>query len=165
MNNNDKPRRPARILFWGAALLLLLWLGIKGWRIAQAAQSLQARQAEAETLLADGLTNIDPDAVEAMILGIRRDTVALKTETAVFMPLTPYLEWLPRIGPVIAAAPYLLEMADAGTETAAYALDGFKPALEEISANNKSGADLIPALMPIIADARPELAAMRLSLD
>ncbi|MCP4429155.1 MAG: DUF4012 domain-containing protein, partial [Chloroflexi bacterium] len=46
-----------------------------------------------------------------------------------------------------------------------YALDGFKPALEEISANNKSGADLIPALMPIIADARPELAAMRLSLD
>ncbi len=164
MSKTNKSRRPARLLALGAVLLLLLWLGLKGWRIAQAAQSLLARQAEAETLLAGGLTTLDPDAAEELVLSLRRDTMTLKTETAVFMPIAPYLGWLPQVGPMAVNAPHYMEMADSGTATAVYALRGFKPALELLG-NNEITADLIPALTPIIADARPELAAMSRELD
>jgi len=164
MSKISQPRRPVRLLLLGALLILLLWLGIKGWRIAQATQSLLARQAEAETLLADGLTNLDPAAAEALVLGLRHDTMTLKTETAVFMPIMPYLGWLPKIGPPAANAPHYLEMADAGTATAVYALRGFKTTLE-LLATNELNASLIPTLIPIIADARPELAAMSRELD
>ncbi len=156
-------RRPARYLFLAAILLLLFWLGLKGWRIARAAQSLLARQAQAETLLADGLTGLDPDAAEALVLGVRRDVVTLRDETAVFMPLTPYLTWLPQIGPLMPAAPALMTMADAGTETAVYTLRGLKPALILLQ-TNQPGPNLLPDLLPILNNAAPDLDAANRSL-
>ncbi len=164
MTQTHQPRNLAQRLFWGAVLLLLLWLGLKGWRIAQVAQSLQARPAEAETLLAGGLANADPEAIEALVLGIRRDVVILKMETAVFMPLAPRLDWIPKLGPTIAAAPQLLAMADAGTELGVYALRGFKPAISALQ-TNPPNMQLIPTLAQTVQDAAPELAAMSRSLD
>lgn len=157
-------RNPARYLFWGAAAFFVLWLGLKGWAIGRAAFSLQSRQAEAEALLANGLTGLDPDAVEALVLGVRRDVVVLQRETAVFMPLMPYLGWVPRLGPTLVAAPALLQMADAGTETAVYALQGFKPALALLQ-TDKSITELLPDLLPLIDNARPELTAMSQGLE
>lgn len=155
---------PARLLFLGAALFFVLWLGLKGWAIGRAALSLQARQNKVETLLAGGLAQINPDDAETLVLGVRHDIVALKRETAVFMPLMPYLKWVPKLGPTLAAAPALMEMADAGTETAVYALRGFQPALPLLQ-QGKSPMELLPELLAIIHDAQPELAAMSQSMD
>ena len=142
--------------------VLLLWLGLKGCRIAQAASSLQARQAEAEMLLADGLTGIDPVAAEALVLGVRRDVVLVQRETAVFMPLAPYFGWLPRVGPLVEASPQLIEMADWGTRTAVFAYQGLHPALDIF--NNESSTPAIPALVEQLALAQPDLVQAELAL-
>jgi hypothetical protein len=159
-----RPINPARLLLLGALLLFVLWLGLKSWAIGRAALALQARQSEVETLLAGGLTQLDPDAAEELVLGVRHDVVVLKRETAVFMPLMPYLEWVPRYGSTLAAAPALMAMADAGTETAVYALRGFKPALPLLQ-EGRSPIELLPDLLTIVNNAQPELNAMNQSMD
>ncbi len=159
-----RPINPARWLLLGGLLLLVLWLGLKGWAIGRAALSLQAHQSEVETLLAGGLTQLDPDAAEELVLGVRHDVVVLKRETAVFIPLMSHLEWVPRYGSTLAAAPALMEMADAGTETAVYALRGFKPALPLLQ-EGRSPTELLPDLLAIINNAQPELTAMSQSMD
>ena len=78
-----------RILLLIALALLLVWLGVKGWRIGRAVQSLLAQQAAAESLMAEGITGIDPAQAEEMVQTIRQNVVTLRQETAVVMPLTP----------------------------------------------------------------------------
>lgn len=147
--------RPRPLLLLALAVLLV-WLGVKGWRIGRAVQSLLAQQTAAESIMADGLTNIDPETAEEMLFSVRQNVVTLREEMAVFMPLTAYLGWLPRIGSLAEAAPHLMEMADAGTETAVHAFTGLKPALSLMQASDSSGSPL-PQLVTILADARPNL--------
>ncbi|MCP4418169.1 MAG: DUF4012 domain-containing protein [Chloroflexi bacterium] len=148
--------RGVRFLFLIVLVILFIWLGIKGWRIGRAVQSLLAQQAIAETILAEGITGIDPVVADEMMQTIRQNVVTLRNETAVFMPLTPYLGWLPRVGSLATSAPQLMQMADAGTETAVYAFAGLQPALTLLQTEENSGSPL-PQLVTILADARPNL--------
>ena len=150
-------KRLPQLLFLVGLLLILLWLGIKGWRIANAGRSLLARQEEAEMLASDGLVNADPDAAEELVIGLRRDVVVLERETSLFLPLAPAFGWMPKVGPLLAAAPQLMEMADAGTEAAVYGIRSLKPALFLLQADG-GGQALIPELLAVVAEARPELA-------
>ena len=145
-----------RILLLIVLVLLVVWLGVKGWRIGQAVQSLLGQQAVAEALLANGPTQIDPGQAGEMVVTIRQDVVTLRDETAVFMPLTAYLGWLPQVGSLAVNAPHLMEMADAGTETAVYAYEGLKPALTLLQDETNHGSPL-PQLVTILAEARPNL--------
>ncbi len=145
-------------------LLLLLWLGLKAWRIGQAVKSLLDQQAAAESLMANGLTNIDPDTAETMIKTIRQDFVVLRDETDFLMPLTPRLGWVPKMGPLLVSAPQLVEMGDAGTETAVYAIESLKPILNIIQTEDAGDAQL-PQLINALATARPGLAQAAISLD
>ncbi len=153
-----------RILLLIALALLLVWLGVKGWRIGRAVQSLLAQQAAAESLMAEGITGIDPAQAEEMVQTIRQNVVTLRQETAVFMPLTPFLGWLPEVGPLAVAAPQLMEMADAGTETAVVAYEGLKPALALLQEETSSGSPL-PQLVNVLAEARPNLALAQQSFQ
>lgn len=148
-------RRIALLLLTGAVVLLLLWLGVKAYRIGTAVQSLLARQPQAEALLAGGLSSLNPDEAEEFVLGVRQDIVTLKRETAFVMPLTPHLEWVPTVGPLLAAAPELMAMADAGTETAVHAFNGLKPALALLQTENESSQ--MAALVQVIDNAEPDL--------
>lgn len=148
-------RRIALVFILGAVVLLLLWLGVKAYRIGTAAQSLLGRQPQAEALLEGGLGGLNPDEVEELVLGLRQDIVTLKRETAFLMPLTPYLDWVPKAGPLLVAAPELVEMADAGTETAVYALNGLKPALVLLQAEETG--DQMSALIHVLDEAEPDL--------
>lgn len=152
-----RSNRPFWLLLLAGLLLILLWLGFKGYRISQASQSLLARQAEAEALLTNGATQANPDAVEALILGVRQDVVVLRDETAVFLPLTPYLGWVPQLGPTLLVAPQLMTMADAGTETAVYAITGLKPALVALQAPPAPGGSRISELTAVLANAKPAM--------
>lgn len=145
-------------------LLLLLWLGLKAWRIGQAVNSLLDQQATAETLIANGLTNIDPDTAESMVKTIRHDFVVLRDETAFLMPLTPRLGWVPKVGPLLVSARQLVEMGDAGTETAVYAIESLKPILNIMQADD-AGNDQLPQLINALAGARPGVAQAAVSLD
>lgn len=144
--------------------LLLVYIGVKSWRIGQAVRSLLAQQAAAETLMAGGITGIDPAQADEMVQTVRQNVVTLREETAVFIPLTPYLGWLPKVGPLAVAAPQLMEMADAGTETAVLAYEGLKPALVLIQDQSNSDSPL-PQLVNVLADARPNLALAQQSFE
>lgn len=153
-----------KLLFLAGLLLIIVWLGLKGWRIAEAGRSLMARQEEAEALAADGLVNADPEAAEALVMGLRQDVVTLERETGIFMPLAPAFGWLPKVGPLLAAAPPLMEMADAGTEAAVYGMRGMKPALALLQ-SEEGGEALIPELLAIVDEAQPELARTAAALE
>ncbi|MFO7540816.1 MAG: DUF4012 domain-containing protein [Chloroflexota bacterium] len=174
MTTNNPPHPPplpsttrlVRTVILLGLTLLLLWLGLKGCRVARAVNNLQSHQDDAETLLADadGLTDIDPAAAAVLVQGIRRDVLVLQRETAVFMPLAPYLGWLPRIGPLVQAAPQLMTMAEGGTRTAVFAYQGLQPALALLTADNNPTAPL-PALVEHLAAAQPDLIQAELALN
>ncbi|MCB8941448.1 MAG: DUF4012 domain-containing protein [Ardenticatenaceae bacterium] len=145
-------------------LLLLLWLGIKAWRIGHAVQQLLGQQTAVQSLLENGLTNINPDDAEAMAQTVRTNFVVLRDETAFLMPMMPRLGWVPKVGPLLVAAPQLVEMGDAGTETAVYAVESLKPLLHILQSEN-SGDGQLPQLIQALADARPGLAKAAVSLD
>jgi hypothetical protein len=150
-------------LFTGI-LLFLSWLGWKAWRIYRTSSSLLARQAEIQQLADGGWQQIDPDAAEAMVLNLRADIVALKQDIGFLIPVLPYLSQLPDIGPLADAAPHLLEMADAGSEAAAYGIRGLKPVLDDIQTEDGSES-VVPILLEAVYVARPDLARTALALE
>ena len=155
--------RIGRLLVLAGVLILLLWLGLKSWRVYQSAQSLLAIEPEARALMAGGVNQIDPEAAEALMLRARQDIAVLYDELAIIRPIAPYLGWVPRLGPTLVASPYLLEMADAGSEAGALAVTSLKPALV-VFQREDFGADSLGELLPIITDATPELATAGLAV-
>ena len=164
----DESRRPlGRVI--GLALLLLLlalllWGGLKAWRVAGAARSLLAAQEQAQALAAGGLAGLDPDAAEALLLQARADIVTLRDELAFSRPLAPHLGWVPRLGPTLVASPYLLDMADAGSEAAVLAAGSLKPALATVQGGD-FGMDNLGEVLPVLAAAGPALAQAGAALD
>ena len=138
-------------------LLIVGWLGVRLWRITQATQSLLDHQREIEQLAETGLNNLNPDTAEQLLLDIRQDIVTIKTEIEPLLPLAPALAWLPEVGPLAANAKPLLDMADAGTEAAAYAARGLKPGFTLLQDESIPGEARLPLLVQVIDDAEPDL--------
>jgi len=160
---NAPTRRNRRKYFWIAILFLLLlvlgWLGLKTWRIAGAAQSLLDRRTALEQLAEGGLAGLDPDEAEQQVMGVRQDVLTLKKETAFLMPLMPHLGWAPKYGSTLVIAPQLMELAEAGLDTAAYAMRGLKPALVVIQQESSPETNTLAALIQVVAAAEPDLRA------
>ena len=165
MSNNEpaKQTRLIWLLLLAGIVILLFWAGMKSWRLYQASSSLLARQGQAEYLLADGLGGLEANAVEDLVYGMRRDVVNLNNEISFLTPIMPYFDWVPVVGPLAAAAPHLMEMADAGTESAAYAFRGMKPALTLLQEERDSSS--IPQVLQIMESAKPDLARASLAMD
>jgi hypothetical protein len=155
-HQNLRRRRIIAAIILVLLIIFLVWAGVKAYRLGKAAQSLLAKQVEVEALASGGLTSINPDEAEQLVLEVRQDIQTIRRETAVFMPLTPLFGWLPTIGPLIADAPHLIEMADAGSEAAAYAMRGLKPALV-ILQTPSNGQSQIPALVQALHANRADL--------
>lgn len=153
-----------RLLLLAGALLLLLWLGIKTWRVYGAAQSLMSVEQEVRELMAGGVSAVEPDAAESLVLGAREDIVTLYQELGFIRLIAPYLGWVPRLGPTLVASPHLLDMADAGSEAGALAVSSLKPALGVIQQESFSAARM-GELLPILAAAAPDLAAAQAALS
>ncbi|MEW5989443.1 MAG: DUF4012 domain-containing protein [Chloroflexota bacterium] len=154
-----------RVLFSAGILLLVAWLVVKSWRIGRAVQSLQARQEEAAGLLAGGISTADPDGIERLVLGARGDVVTLVGESRPFITVAPSLKWLPEIGPSLAAAPVLLEMADAGTLAVVHGWQAIRPAWQAIQSGQGGLTGSLPALLEQLDRAQPDLALAGLALQ
>jgi hypothetical protein len=110
-------------------LLIFLWAGLKSWRLYQIAQSLQNQQTQVEGLLTG--RELNPAALPPLVTQLHQDLTALQQEVALFLPLTPYLTWLPQVGEMLPAVPHLLEMAAAGSETAVLLTQAAQPTLDQ----------------------------------
>lgn len=137
-------------------LIVLLWAGLKTWRVYQAAQSLMDLEPEARALVQGGMKAIDPNAAESLVLSARDDIATLRSELAFMKPIAPYLGWVPRLGPTLVSAPHLLEMADAGSEAGALVVSSLKPAMAIFQQEDFSTARL-GEILPVLTDAGPDL--------
>lgn len=157
-------RRYARWLILAGLAVLLLWFAVKAFRVAGATRSLLNVQADAAALLEDGLSNLDPDSVTDLTYGVRADVRTLAQELGPLAPLAGSLGRVPRYGPLLEAAPALLTMADAGTQTAAFAMSALEPGLSIIAEQGFS-LSTIGAILPVIRESETELLAASLAMD
>jgi len=122
---------------WVFVVLLLILagtIGWLGWRGARAAS--QARLAWADLQRIQAIAN-DPTPVA--LPALRADLAALEGHLQMaqeaaspFLWLAPRLGWLPKVGPTVAAAPTLLQMATELTSAGRIALDALLPLAERI---------------------------------
>jgi hypothetical protein len=157
-------RRIPLLLLAGGLIIVIIWAAISAVRIWRAAQSLSSRQAQVEELLNNGLVQVDADEAEALVLAIRGDVVELSSAAGPFIALAPMFSWLPRLGPTLAVAPELMEIADAGTEAAVYGMRGLKPALSILQKDDSGTDDRMPELVHVVDAAGEELALSSASL-
>ncbi|HSH01558.1 MAG TPA: DUF4012 domain-containing protein [Anaerolineae bacterium] len=158
----DRLARPRNLLLLGL-LLLGLWLGRKGWRLYQVAQSLQQHQTTAETLLANGPANIDPQAAADLVANLRTDFTTAHNEIRIFTPLFPYFGWTPTVGPLLEATPHLLTMADAGSRAATLAANNLGPALTLLQSDSPQPP--LPELVNLLATNQATLAQLEGELN
>jgi hypothetical protein len=64
--------------------------------------------------------------------GLHGDLVCLQAEVGEFLPLLPLLGWLPKVGPDIASAPVLLEMAETLVDGGVLIMDELSPILVQV---------------------------------
>lgn len=159
-----KERNWGKIILLAGLALLLLWIGLKTWRIGTAAYAFWQMKQEAQSMLDNGITNIDPDKAEQMVLDARANFLTLQNETDFLIPLAPRLGWVPQVGPLLVNLEQFMEMGDAGTETAVHVMRGLKPALV-ILQTAEGGESRLPQLVTVISNARPDLAHAELSFQ
>jgi len=144
------------------ALLALAYGGYKAYRVWALARSLQSRLNQLQ-VLADGGGDLEPNDIGDSLRGARADLEALRGETALFMPATRYLGWLPGVGGDLQSASALLDVAIAVTEAGTMAFDGLEPLLTLLEDENVEGEPLALVLQTL-SDARPDLVAAQARL-
>lgn len=147
-------------------LILLLWGGLKARRMLSVVQSLQGHQGRAEQILqtGEGISGVNPAAVELLISDIRADVVELDGEARPFLWMTPYLGWLPEVGPLMGDAPDLLELADAGT-LAAFELRGTLSEALTVLQGSGQEENTLGALTTLLANSETQLAGVEDELE
>jgi hypothetical protein len=177
----DRKMRRRRALLWlGIALvvagltLLFAWGGLKLYRVRTCLDSTLAHLRALQELAPQesaNLASVDLPEASAHIQGLQRDLACLRVEAQVFLPLTPWFGWLPEVGPDIASAPVILDLAQALVDGGVLALEGLAPLVGQVQARDPSaanpeasGLDLTEAVAALDA-ARPSLAAAELKLQ
>lgn len=153
------------LLTLAGIVLILLWLALRIYVIVRPIVSLLEYQSQAEIMLADGIMGTDPDAAEALVIGVQRDLAELRSEAGFLIEIAPALSWLPRLGPALAVAPELMTMADEGMQAAVYLMDGFKPVLSLLQEEGTNTEDRIPELLAIVDKSEANLIQASLAMD
>ena len=145
-------RRYWRPIGLALALTVALFLGWRAWSVYRLARRVQADVAQLQPL-AESLAEARP-ALAAM----RPDLLALQTQVRPFLWLGRLLGWVPVVGPDLAAAGDLLELA-AGLATAAdEAYQGGRPIWQATPAE--------PAkILDLLVEAQPHFSAAGEALD
>lgn len=142
----------------GMLLIILVVLGIKGWRIYG---QVQVVRADMQTLMRiTDSADMEGTPVTARLAQTRIHLDNLRTEVRPLLPLTPYLGWLPRYGPVLAASAPLLEASD----TTLVATEQFWTAVLPLTQELTLQPELSPELVTQLAATRPALVASQQSL-
>jgi hypothetical protein len=108
--------------------------------------------------------NLELSALGPQLHGLQDDLHCLQAEARGFLPLAPLFGWLPKIGPEVAAAPDLMEMAQSLVDGGVLIFDSLSPLLDQIgpseagAADDSQGFDLLRIVNELDA-ARPSLVA------
>jgi hypothetical protein len=157
--------RLALIIIAVGIVFILLWIGITGFRIIKSSLSLVNRQDEIEELFDRGIMNTDPDTVNSLVQGTHDDLFTLNQSLSPITKVAPFFSWIPSIGPLLDASPYLLIMAESGSEAAYFANQALKPALSILQNDDESTDSKFPALFEVIERANSDLEKAADELD
>ena len=146
--------------------LALVFLG--GWvkyrRTRTCADSTLERLRIMQSLVPEGAATtaaLDLEEAGAQLSGLQADLACLRTELGPFLPLAARLGWLPKVGPDVANAPVLFDMAQALVDGGVVALDGLTPLMEPMRSGELDLAEAVTALNA----ARPAMAAAEADLE
>ncbi len=133
-------------------VLLLIW----GSLVTRAALSLRTHLREAAALpmrTEEGF--LDPTAFCGLILDLRTDVETLAYHAGWVVQLAPMLDWLPRIGGDLHAAPHLLATADHLTRAGALVCSAMGSAFDLLKEG--IGISSLEKVLPHLISARPLL--------
>lgn len=155
VNSSSIVRRLPVVLLVLGVSIILVWMGIVGYHAYSLYNTLDQLKIEAQKMSDDGITSLDFDQIEKLATDARLDFVALNNSTKPLYDILPYFSWVPEIGPLLAAAPQFMRMADAGSYAAVEMLDGLKPAAVLLQNSDDSNPQLIGQMLEILESAEP----------
>ena len=146
------------------ALLVFVVAGYKVVRIWPHASALLARAWEVRALAsADPASLVHPQRLPwaREQLGATRDDLrAIRSEIRFLFPLLERLDWIPRFGGDIAAAPALLDLGIGLCDAGSWGLLGVEPVWNALSsADSPAGRSALEAALPALAAAQPRFEA------
>jgi hypothetical protein len=147
------------ILLIAGVILLAVGGGLKYRRVCTCSESALARLRILQDLAPEATTSstdLDLMLVGAQLQGLQGDLACLRAEVREFLPLAPLLGWVPGVGPDVASAPILLDMAQALVDGGVLVSDSLSPLAGQIQSGDL-GLDLAGATAALDA-ARPALA-------
>ena len=167
------------LLVAAGVLLLALWAGLKIRRVYTCVDSSRARLRAMQDLMLEGfaapagadLAMLDHlGDVGGQLYGLQDDLVCLQAEAREFLPLAPLLGWLPEVGPDIASAPRLLDMAQALVNGGVLVFDGLSPLFEQVQpgvppTSSRIHALDLPQAVAVLDAASPSLASAQVELE
>jgi hypothetical protein len=141
------------------AILAIGWLILQTIRLFSAYQVADQRVTNLDIQLAVARVNpTSPDLllIQENLQGMSTDLGTLYEEATPFLPLTPYLGWVPGYGGDIKASPYLLTAGRDMTQGSIIAINALSPTLKLLL---ETGADnSIAAAATTLTAAKPDLA-------
>jgi hypothetical protein len=147
-------------LLWIAALVAVIAVGLKGWRLYTLAQALRADVQALEALASAGPDRTALATLGPLLADARANAALLRAEAAPLLPAVRHLGWLPGYGPDLAAAGPLLDLAASLSRAADESFAALMPIVHERDASQPPGAWLARQLTA----ARPQLEAARQEL-
>ncbi len=146
-----------KAIMWIGILVVLSAPAIKGWRVYQAATSLQTRIESLQGHAENGLSGLNAEYIEGEIIGMRADAVNLNQEITPLLPYLNWLTWVPRAGELIPVLPELLRLLDSGTAIAADLGVEMLPVLPILQDDSVELIDKSPQILAVIDQADPSL--------
>ena len=139
------------------------WGGIKYRRVRTCLDSGVVRMRALQALVPQEAGNLSVQSLtgaRAHLQGLQGDITCLRNETQPFLKLAPQLGWLPEIGPDVASAPDLLEMAQALADGGVLAFDALSPLLAQAQAGQVD----LPGAIAVLDQSQPSLASAESAL-
>jgi hypothetical protein len=155
--------RYARLALIVLAVVLVAWLGIKGWRIYRGLRLVQADMGEIQKLASEQLSLDQLDQVEPLISKSRQDVAALNTEAAPFLWLAKGFGWVPVYGGDLANAQEILALAESLTAAADEAFQGATPLIQTLLAEGGQGN--IAGVTQMLVEAQPAFLQAKTEMD
>jgi hypothetical protein len=159
-------RRRLRWVLLAAAVLLLAAAGLEGYRTYRLAAYLRDAAADLQAMAQGDPAALDLQAAARLVHRARLDAEALQTRTRLLAPLTSWLGWVPRYGPMLAAAAPLADYVASLTAAGDEVLGSLDPLLAPgVPAGSAGNTPLAARLVEALVSAGPRLDAAQTYLQ
>lgn len=156
-------RRYVRPALLALALLAVVWLGVKGWRIYQGVRAVREDLAQVQSLAAGQLSLDMVEKAGPLLAKSRRDVAGLRAEAGAFLWIGKGFGWLPVYGGDLASAGEILKMAEGLTAAADQAFQAVSPLVQTLQGGDSHIN--VTEITKLLVAAQPELTKAKSNLD